>query len=68
MSDDVEDLPSEPVVVPSADPPKGLVGWFAAAIGEALTAAFGIAIALVAGILKALVSPASARDDDDTEA
>ena len=34
--------------------PRGPVGWFQAAIQEALTLAFGIAAALVGGVLKAL--------------
>ncbi|GEM_PF-3163263 len=67
MSDDREDVPTEPPAVPPAERPKGLVGWFAAAIGEALTAAFGIAIALVGGIFKALLSPTASQEDDDSE-
>ncbi len=51
------DRSDEPAVGPPAERPRGLVGWFSSAIGEALQAAFAIAIALVAGIFKAMISP-----------
>jgi hypothetical protein len=49
------------------EPPRGPIAWFAAAIGEALQAAFGIAIALVAGIFKALFGGSQTQEEDEKE-
>ncbi len=65
MSDDLEETPPSPPVVPPVEPPRGPLGWFSAAIGEALMAAFGIAIAFVAGLFKALLTPTAPPEEED---
>ena len=68
MSDDLEETPTSPPRVPAVDRPRGPLGWFSAALGEALTAAFAIAIAFVAGLFRALLAPAVAQKEEEDEA
>ena len=64
MADEPQDPPPEAPPTVQADRPRGPVGWLAAAIGEALQAAFAIAIGLVVGIFKALLAPVTGQGDE----